>query len=303
MLDSAGRTLVHLLYPFKFSGVIIPVLPCRLLSCLEAPVSYIIGIDRRYERLELPADDFLLCDLDQDTIVHSQAPSRLPPTIRQKLGNLLAIAAPLHLSRGVPTGPPLYVQECFPRNCFTIQRDVIERSRRPAEYGKYIGLRTAAFGDFAGDVPAEPPVFNAFQHMIRVEEKEMEAYFYASNPGSIQSMSGFASFDPSKYSTVSSTRSLQSDGGNTIKGLTAHLRHPSSGSGIWPSSFTRLSDRSVLLSLLCPLSLTNLRFPVGDANGHGSAVHEERELGYVVGEWVCTVDIAEFLRPIDHHEY
>jgi len=244
MLDSASRALTHLLYPLKFSGVFIPVLPSRLLSCLEAPVSYIIGIDRKYERLEIPTDDFLLCDLDQDSIVHAVAPPRLPPTLRQKLGNLLAMAAPLHLSRGIPTGPPAYIQECYPKNCFTINRDVISKKRMPADYGKYVGLRAAQFGDWSGDPPAKAPVFNAFQHMIRQEEKEMEAFFYASNASSMNSMNPFTSFDPSKYGTVSSTRSLQTKGGggSTIKNLTAHLRHPSSGSGTWANSF---SSRSV----------------------------------------------------------
>jgi len=192
-------------------------------------------------------DDFLLCDLDQDSIVHSAAPPRLPPTLRQKLGNLLAMAAPLHLSRGIPTGPPAYIQECYPRNCFTINRDVISKKRMPAEYGKYVGLRAAQFGDWSGDPPAKAPVFNAFQHIIRQEEKEMEAFFYASNPSSMNSINAFTTFDPSKYGTVSSTRSLQTaggggGGGSTIKSLTAHLRHPSSGSGTWANS---LSHRSV----------------------------------------------------------
>lgn len=35
MLHSAARALLHLLWPFKFSGVYIPILPSRLLSALE----------------------------------------------------------------------------------------------------------------------------------------------------------------------------------------------------------------------------------------------------------------------------
>lgn len=35
MLHSASRALLHLLWPFKFSGVYIPILPSRLLSALE----------------------------------------------------------------------------------------------------------------------------------------------------------------------------------------------------------------------------------------------------------------------------
>ena len=190
MLHSVARALVHLIWPFKFSGVFIPVLPSRLLSCLEvltlntqliqAPVSYIIGIDRKYERLELPTDDFLLCDLDQDSIIASTTPMALPSTIRQKLAHLLSVAARLHLNRGVPIGPPAYIQECYPKNCFTIDREVIASTRQPPGYGKFVGLRSLSFEDGSIETPVESPIFNAFQYSMRQEEKELEQFLYGS---------------------------------------------------------------------------------------------------------------------------
>jgi hypothetical protein len=269
LLTSASQALTSLLYPLTYTGVQIPVLPSRLLSALDAPVSYLIGIGR-YDRLELPTDDFVLVDLDQDSVFGSAAGMRIPPVLRQKLGNLLAVAAPLHLSRGVPVGPPDYIKEAFPGNCFVVpQRELLSAKRAPAEYGRFVGLRTAQFSELpVGKV--EAPVFNAFRCATREEEREMEAFFYASNPGSMQSISSFSTFDSGKYGSVGSRASMQV-AGNSIKGLTAHLRHPSSGSGGWANSFSRVRT-------ICFLA---------DDPGR---IREEGVFGYEFGEWVCGVD-------------
>ena len=68
MLYLATRALIDLLFPFTWSGVLIPVLPARLIQALEAPCPYIVGIERRYEKVELPSEDFVLVDLDADKI-------------------------------------------------------------------------------------------------------------------------------------------------------------------------------------------------------------------------------------------
>src|SRR5205814_9499126 len=96
-------------------------------------------------------------------------PMALPPMIRQKLGNFLAAAARLHLSRGVPVGPPAYVQECYPKNCFTADKSVISRKRSPPGYGKFVGLRSNSFENGNIETVVEPLIFNAFQHCIQQE--------------------------------------------------------------------------------------------------------------------------------------
>jgi DENN (AEX-3) domain len=45
MLYSAARALIHLLWPLKYSGVFIPVLPSRLLSCLEVHVPFCMHLN------------------------------------------------------------------------------------------------------------------------------------------------------------------------------------------------------------------------------------------------------------------
>lgn len=212
---------------------------------MKAPVSYIIGIDRKYERLELPTDDFLMCDLDQDSVLFSSMPMGLPPMIRQKLGNLLAVAARLHLSRGVPVGPPAYIQECYPKNCFTADRSVISRKRYSPGYGKFVGLRSLSFDDETIETIVEPPIFNAFQHCTQQEEKELRQLFYRrKNHETVNSMNSFTSFDPARYASVNSRPSFS---GSSLRDITANLHHPfNRGSGLWNNSFGRNSDRTVL---------------------------------------------------------
>ncbi|OLL22940.1 DENN domain-containing protein [Neolecta irregularis DAH-3] len=161
MLHAAARTLVHLLYPLIWRGVYIPVLPSRLLSCLEAPCSYIIGIDRRYTRFEPPEEDFVLCDLDSDSVICSQAPPSLPPSIKGKLTHLLNLGAPLHIQCGVPTGPPAYIRETYPTDTFWGDRSVISKHREDSLVGKLVATNSSTYHDFSG-LSHCPPIFNAY---------------------------------------------------------------------------------------------------------------------------------------------
>ena len=51
MLQLASGALCSLLYPLNWAGVLIPVLPQRLIQALEAPCPYIAGVERRFEKL------------------------------------------------------------------------------------------------------------------------------------------------------------------------------------------------------------------------------------------------------------
>lgn len=213
---------------------------------MQAPVSYIIGIDRKYERLELPSDDFLLCDLDQDSIMCSSTPMQLPPVIRQKLAHLLSLSARLHLTRGVPLGPPPYVQECYPKNCFTADRSVLSSKRKAAGYGRYVGVKSLSFGDGDVDGAIEPPVFNAFEFSSRQEDRDYRDFLHNQGNATVKSISSVSSFDPSKYTTISSSRPSFSST-STLRDITASLRGPSNrASGMW-GSFGRNSEKSVSL--------------------------------------------------------
>ncbi|PHH50196.1 DENN domain-containing protein [Ceratocystis fimbriata CBS 114723] len=162
MLHLACHALVSLLYPFKWASVFIPVLPARLLSVLEAPCPYIVGIERRYERIDLPDDDYVLVDLDKDTIDATSQPIRLPRQHRRKLMSLLQLAAPAKLRYGVTTGPPPYGVETFPYDAFSSENEqVFSPNPSPASLGKWVSQNSSTFGESdSGD--SRPPVFNAF---------------------------------------------------------------------------------------------------------------------------------------------
>lgn len=164
MLHLASRALTELLWPMTWAGIFIPVLPSRLIQALEAPCPYIVGIERRYERVELPEDDFVLVDLDQDEIESTVPPIQMPKQQRRKLQSLLQLAAPHHNRFGVPTGPPAYAIEAFPFNAFSSETpSVFTTNSHSTSLAKYVGLNSTSFGDNSSNLPTKSLVFNAFQ--------------------------------------------------------------------------------------------------------------------------------------------
>ncbi|KAI9829740.1 MAG: hypothetical protein M1819_005977 [Sarea resinae] len=163
MLHLASKALVHLLYPLTWSGVFIPVLPARLLQALGAPCPYIVGIERRYENIELPDDDFVLVDLDRNEIESTVRPQPLPRMHRRKLNSLLQLAAPHHNRYGVPCGPPLYAVETFPHDAFSSENNsIFAQYAPPSTLSKLVSMNSASFGDASSGTTPKPPVFNAF---------------------------------------------------------------------------------------------------------------------------------------------
>ncbi|KAL1997938.1 hypothetical protein VTN02DRAFT_391 [Thermoascus thermophilus] len=164
MLYLACRALVDLLFPIQWTGVLIPVLPARLIQALEAPCPYIVGIERRYEKVELPSDDFVLVDLDMDEIESTARPTPLPRHQRRKLLSLLQLAAPHHTRYGVKPGPPAYAIETFPYDSFAAENPAIFTSKAQSTHlAKYVSLNSNAFGqDSAALAASQPIIHNAF---------------------------------------------------------------------------------------------------------------------------------------------
>ncbi|KHO02011.1 dDENN domain protein [Metarhizium album ARSEF 1941] len=163
MLHLACHALVNLLYPLQWASIFIPVLPARLISALEAPCPYIVGVERRYERIDLPDDDYVLVDLDKDTIDATSQPHRLPRQHRRKLMSLLQVAAPHTLRYGVSTGPPPYAIESFPYDSFSSENaSVFTSTAEPTTLGKWVSQSSSSFADRTPPEQIHPPVFNAF---------------------------------------------------------------------------------------------------------------------------------------------
>jgi hypothetical protein len=57
MLTLASESILYLFFPLYWHGVYIPILPAALMTCLQAPVPYIIGIERRCCDAEFPPED------------------------------------------------------------------------------------------------------------------------------------------------------------------------------------------------------------------------------------------------------
>ncbi|PKX93161.1 dDENN domain protein [Aspergillus novofumigatus IBT 16806] len=191
MLYLATRALVDLLFPLQWTGVLIPVLPARLIQALEAPCPYIVGIERRYEKVELPSDDFVLVDLDADVIESTVQPTPLPRHQRRKLLSLLQLAAPHHSRCAVPTGPPAYAIETFPFDAFMSENPSIFNARaQSTQLAKYVSLNSSAFGQQpAMPTTFQPPIFNAYLYA----RNEQAAYRGFSSKGSDRPSTGSTS--------------------------------------------------------------------------------------------------------------
>ncbi|KAK8197678.1 AEX-3 domain-containing protein [Phyllosticta capitalensis] len=175
MLHLASQAITHLIYPLKWAGVFIPVLPARLIQALEAPCPYIVGIERRYDNVELPEDDFVLVDLDQNVIESTAPPTSLPRQTRRKLVSLLQMAAPHNVKYGVPTGPPAYAVDAYPNDSFASENSSIFSAKAPrSTLSTYVSLNSASFGDSGARLfPPRPCVFNAFMQS-RTESRGAE---------------------------------------------------------------------------------------------------------------------------------
>ncbi|TPX33374.1 hypothetical protein SmJEL517_g03709 [Synchytrium microbalum] len=88
MLTLAAETLSVLVYPFAWQHIYIPILPARLLSYLQAPMPYIVGVQREYFDAtgpDAPPSDVAIVDLDNDVVTVEDYPTMLPTHERKKL--------------------------------------------------------------------------------------------------------------------------------------------------------------------------------------------------------------------------
>ncbi|KAG0643854.1 hypothetical protein HOY80DRAFT_1031840 [Tuber brumale] len=227
MLHIVSRALINLMYPLQWLGIYIPVLPARLLSALEAPCPYIVGIERRYEKLELPEEDFVCVDLDSDVIISSTPPVLLPRQQRRKLLSLLQLAAPHHNRYGVPVGPPQYAIETFPHNMLMSENaGVYTPTPYPSTLAKLVNLNSASFGDAAvSDFAPRPLIFNAFL------QSRAENSTRTDRPGTSGTMRGTSPPSPHSPKSAAHLPQTGNNAGRSDTGftLTATLRGKRSG--------------------------------------------------------------------------
>ncbi|KAK0732661.1 AEX-3 domain-containing protein [Apiosordaria backusii] len=174
MLHLACHALANLLYPLKWASIFIPVLPARLISALEAPCPYIVGIERRYEKIELPDDDYVLVDLDKDVIDATHPAASLPRQHRRKLLSLLQIAAPHRLRYGVTAGPPPYAIEAFPYDAYSAENEALFNPMPTrSSLGKWVAQNSSTFNEPDPAESIRTPLFNAFAQ-AKIDPSKME---------------------------------------------------------------------------------------------------------------------------------
>ncbi|KAM3437629.1 hypothetical protein MY4824_003648 [Beauveria thailandica] len=223
MLHLACHALANLLYPLKWASIFIPILPARLISALEAPCPYIVGVERRYDRIDLP-DDYVLIDLDKDTIDATSQPHRLPRQQRRKLMSLLQVAAPHRIRYGVVEGPPPYAVESFPYDAFSTENGSIFNTKAAdSTLGKWVSQNSSSFGEPVAASALQPPVFNAFAEAVTDNAKSDRP---GTSKSSRTSPESSVSPESAHFPPIPSTPISRSDSGFA---LTATLREKRSG--------------------------------------------------------------------------
>ncbi|KAJ9614267.1 hypothetical protein H2200_002403 [Cladophialophora chaetospira] len=164
MLQLVSKAILELIWPLEWTGVYIPVLPSRLVQALDAPCPYICGIDRKYEKYDLPDDDFVLVDLDKNELHSTAPPPFLPKQQRRKLISLLYQAAPLHQSFGVTPGPPAYATETYPYDAFSAEiESTFTAIAKSTNLDNLASLSSTLFGpQAAADSIRRAPMLNVF---------------------------------------------------------------------------------------------------------------------------------------------
>ncbi|ORY98199.1 hypothetical protein BCR43DRAFT_437358 [Syncephalastrum racemosum] len=115
MLSLACETFRSLLFPFYWQFVFIPILPERLLTCLQAPVPYMVGFNGDLDDIEeYVPEDACIVNLDSNSVHLSKMPPMIPDRQRRKLQSALDQYAGMHSRFKVPYGVPVSVKEAFP---------------------------------------------------------------------------------------------------------------------------------------------------------------------------------------------
>ncbi|KAI8927250.1 AEX-3 domain-containing protein [Entophlyctis helioformis] len=101
MLNAAAETMINLIYPFYWHHLIVPILPARLMKCLDVPMPYIMGVHRKYftqaVQAELRPPDAAVVDIDNDTIDNEEAFVGIPGRERRKLVSRIEKYIPVFL--------------------------------------------------------------------------------------------------------------------------------------------------------------------------------------------------------------
>eukprot|EP00835_Amoeboradix_gromovi_P004694 NODE_382_length_9640_cov_0.243476.p2 type:complete len:966 gc:universal NODE_382_length_9640_cov_0.243476:5603-8500(+) len=108
---------LRFIYPFSWQHALIPVLPERLLAYLEAPIPFIVGLERK----TIPKDinfaelDVVVVDLDNNIVKNPQKLNGLSESRKKKLIHNLYKNVPTSIRLGEKSKPPSYTTDTYPQ--------------------------------------------------------------------------------------------------------------------------------------------------------------------------------------------
>lgn len=128
MLNTVAEAMCTVIFPFYWQHIYIPVLPEKLLTYLQAPMPYIIGVQRDYfgskQQNEWKPSDAVVIDLDYNIITGEGDNLHIPTKDRKKLLTRLEAAVGLipngnNKARRFERGIPISSQYALPFEKFS----------------------------------------------------------------------------------------------------------------------------------------------------------------------------------------
>lgn len=104
-LTLVSELIKHLMYPFAYEHVYIPILPKTLLEILNAPMPFFVGIPRDFldtkdvKSILFDREQMVLLDLDSNNLFATEQVPRIPPAELRKLYKMLEPLKRLFMNR------------------------------------------------------------------------------------------------------------------------------------------------------------------------------------------------------------
>eukprot|EP00834_Sanchytrium_tribonematis_P003218 NODE_118_length_18285_cov_1.016606.p3 type:complete len:977 gc:universal NODE_118_length_18285_cov_1.016606:6834-3904(-) len=108
---------LRFIYPFSWQHALIPILPERLLAYLEAPMPFIVGLERKSipKNLNFAELEVVVVDLDYNTVRNPQKLLGLSEGRKRKLVGTLYKNVPTAIRLGEKSKPPSYTTDTYPQ--------------------------------------------------------------------------------------------------------------------------------------------------------------------------------------------
>ncbi|XP_078427691.1 DENN (AEX-3) domain-containing protein isoform X3 [Wolffia australiana] len=128
ILSAIVFSLVPMIRPFEWQSLLLPVLPLKMFDFLDAPVPYIVGIQRKPADLKIKTSNLVRVDLCKDQVKMCSLPPL--PRLRELVSELTPIHARLSCESLLAERHPVYrcseVQAEAAREFLTVLRNYLE---------------------------------------------------------------------------------------------------------------------------------------------------------------------------------